>query len=124
VLGYTNSEEHFTPCCDSGLLTNRKQIYGRGEKPMNIPPITSIDNAISIYYNHSELGNREIAALFGRRSSTTISRLKRQAKCEMDKRDVPSFGMNKVNTAVAFEVWGLDVRDLEERRKKIKELNL
>ncbi|MCL2588791.1 MAG: hypothetical protein FWD84_05215 [Oscillospiraceae bacterium] len=91
---------------------------------LNIPPIQSIDHALKIYYKHSELGNKEITALFGRRSSATISRLKRQVKHEMAKREVLSYNANKVSTPVAFEVWGLDVRDLERRMKKIKELDL
>ena len=91
---------------------------------MSIPPITSIDNALSIYYNHSEIGNKEIAALFGRRSSATVARLKRMVKDEMSKREIPSFGMNRVNTAVAYEVWGIDAKELEKRMKKIQELNL
>ena len=91
---------------------------------MNIPPISSIQNALSIYYNYSEVGNKEIAALFGQRSTATVVRLKRLAKDEMTARDILSYGANKVNTAVAFEVWGIDVKDLERRMKKIKELSL
>lgn len=91
---------------------------------MNIPPITSIDNALKIYYSHSELGNKEIAALFGRLSSATISRLKKMVKGEMAKGDMLSYGIYKVNTVVAYNVWGIDVFDLEQRRKKLKELNL
>ena len=91
---------------------------------MNIPQITSIDIALKIYYNHAEIGNKEITALFGRHSSATISRLKKVVKSEMNKIDMPSYGANKVNTAVAFEVWGIDKNDLEKRMKKIKELNL
>jgi hypothetical protein len=44
---------------------------------MNIPTITSIDNALKIYYNNAEIGNKEIIELFGRRSSATIARLKK-----------------------------------------------
>ena len=91
---------------------------------MNIPPISSIDNALKIYYNNSEIGNKEITVLFGRRSSATISRLKKIAKSEMYKKDIPLFCMNKINTAIAFNTWGIDVTDLEKRRNKIKELNL
>jgi len=91
---------------------------------MNIPPITSLDNALSIYYTYPEIGNKEITALFGRRSSATVSRLKQTVKDEMAKRDVYSYGANKVNTEIAFSVWGLDIKDLEKRRNKIKELNL
>jgi len=91
---------------------------------MNIPPITNIDTALKVYYNNSELGNKEIKSLFGQRSSATISRLKRNVKDEMQTRAIPSYGANKVNTVIAFEVWGIDVKDLEKRLKKIKELNL
>jgi len=91
---------------------------------MNIPNITSIENALTIYYNYSEIGNKEITALFGRRSSATISKLKRLAKNEMIKRGVCSYGANKVNTQIAYKEWGIDVSDLEKRNKKLKELNL
>jgi hypothetical protein len=91
---------------------------------MNIPTITSIDNALKVYYSHSEIGNKEIAALFGRHSSATVARLKKLAKMEMNRRDMYSYGANKVNTVVAFEVWGIDVPDLEKRMKKLKELKL
>jgi len=91
---------------------------------MNIPKITSIENALSIYYNNSEIGNKEIIELFGKRSTATVSRLKKLVKNEMTKKNIMSYCMNKINTNVAFSVWGLDIADLEKRRKKIKELNL
>jgi hypothetical protein len=96
----------------------------RGCERMNIPQITSLDAALTIYYSHSEIGNKEITALFGRLSSATVARLKATVKDEMMKRDMFSYGMYKVNTAVAFDVWGIDVVDLEKRRKKLKELSL
>ena len=91
---------------------------------INIPAIISFENALQVYYSHSELGNKEIKALFGSRSPSTIARLKALAKAEMIKRDMPSYGMYKVNTVIAFEVWGIDVADLEKRMQKIRELNL
>ena len=91
---------------------------------MNIPSISSIENALKIYYGNSELGNKEVTALFGRRSSATICKLKRIVKDDMNARGVPSYGANKVNTALAFEVWGLDICDLEKRLQKRKKLNL
>ena len=96
----------------------------RNNKRMNIPDISGIENALRIYYKHSELGNKQITELFGKRSSATISRLKRVVKNEMAKRNVLSYGMNKVNTSVAYEVWGIDVADLERRMKKLKNLEL
>jgi len=91
---------------------------------MNIPQITSIDNALKIYYSHSELGNKEISSLFGRLSSATTAKLKKLVKDEMNIRDILSYGLNKINTTVAFDVWGIDINDLEKRRKKLKTLEL
>jgi hypothetical protein len=91
---------------------------------MNIPKITSIDEALKIYYSNAEIGNKEIVSLFGRLSSATITRLKKSVKVEMERRKILSYGMYKVNTGVAFDIWGIDVDDLEKRRKKLKELNL
>ena len=50
---------------------------------MNIPEITNIETALRVYYANSELGNKELTSLFGKRSSATISRLKRIVKDEM-----------------------------------------
>ena len=91
---------------------------------MNIPQITSIDSALRIYYAHSEIGNKEIKLLFGNLSSSTVARLKRLAKDEMTKRNILSYGMYKISTTIAYEVWGINVTDLEKRRKKLKDLEL
>lgn len=91
---------------------------------MNIPRIVSIEAALQIYYKYAEIGNAEIKNLFGRISSATISRLKKLVKAEMDSREVFSYGLYKVNTEVAFSVWGIDVVDLENRMKKLQELRL
>ncbi|MCL2821365.1 MAG: MarR family transcriptional regulator [Oscillospiraceae bacterium] len=91
---------------------------------MNIPQITSIDNALKIFYSHPELGNKEITILFGRLSSATTAKLKKLAREEMIKREKLSYGMYKVNTSVAYDVWGIDVMDLEARRNKLKALEL
>lgn len=91
---------------------------------MNVPPITSIENALRLYYTHSEFGNKEIVQLFGKLSTATIARLKKIVKGEMEKRDMFSYGIYKVNTVVAYAVWGIDVFDLEKRIKKLKELAL
>ena len=91
---------------------------------MYIPTITSIENALKIYYENAEIGNKEIKILFGNRSTATICRLKKLVKAEMIKNDIPTFNANKVNTKTAFCVWGIDITDLENRMKKLKELSL
>jgi len=91
---------------------------------LNIPTVTSIENALQIYYAYPEIGNKEITELFGNHSSATISRLKKAVKVEMDKQETLSYGMNKVNTNIAYIVWGIDIADLERRRKKLRDLSL
>ncbi|MDR2569165.1 MAG: hypothetical protein LBD23_02555 [Oscillospiraceae bacterium] len=91
---------------------------------MYIPSITSIENALKVYYENGEIGNKEIKMLFGSRSSATISRLKSIVKIEMLKRNIPTFNAYKVNTVVAYDVWGINIMDLENRMRKIKELSL
>ena len=91
---------------------------------MNIPQIANIETALEIYYKKSEIGNREISILFGRLSSATICRLKKAVKAEMLKRNICSYSAYKVSTVVAFEVFHINVTDLEKRRDKLKELNL
>ena len=91
---------------------------------MNIPQISSIDNTLKVYYEYPEIGNKEIRYLFGNRSSATISRLKKMAKEEMIIRDMPTFCTNKVNTAIAFDAWGINISDIEKRMKKMRELDL
>ena len=91
---------------------------------MYIPSITNIETALKVFYENAEIGNKEIKHLFGNRSSATIIRLKKIVKIEMIKREIPTFNANKINTAVAYDVWGIDVTDLENRMKKIKELSL
>jgi len=91
---------------------------------MNIPKIISIDEALKIYYINSEIGNKEILSLFGRLSSATVAKLKKLVKEEMINQGKFSYGLNKINTSVAFDVWGIDVIDLERRRKKLKALEL
>ena len=67
--------------------SEKRAKYMRKERPcklrkMSIPQYTSIENALSVYYRHPEIGNNEMAILFGKRSPTTISRLKKIAKVQ------------------------------------------
>jgi hypothetical protein len=91
---------------------------------MNIPQITDIDTALSIYYRQSEIGNREIKTLFGKHSSATINKLKRLVKAEMIEKGIRSYTAHTVNTAIAFIVWGINIDDLEKRKAKLQKLGL
>ena len=103
-------------------IKGKKNVVSTTTSSVRTPSIKDIETALRIYYENSEIGNHQIKELFGSRSSATIARLKRIAKNEMSKRDIYSYGLNKVNTTVAYEVWGIDVDDLEKRAIKLSEL--
>ena len=89
-----------------------------------MPQITSVDTALKIYYSCSEIGNKEIKELFGSRSSATVSKLKKQAKNEMIRRDITTHSPNKINTEIAYAIWNIDIGDLEDRLKSLRRLKL
>ena len=91
---------------------------------MNVPQITDIDTAISIYYRCPEISTKEIIQLFSKHSKTTVSRLKKLAQKRMIEENIYTYGMYKVNTDCAYKAWGLDIEDLEKRRDKLQKLGL
>jgi len=86
--------------------------------------IKNLDTAIRIYYENTEIGNPEIRELFGNLANSTILHMKNEVLKEMTERKTPRFRYHTVNTEVAFEVWGIDVSDLEKRRSKLIKLGL
>ena len=96
-------------------MTNNRNV--------RIPPITSLKTAIELYYSMTELGNSDIKRLFGNHSSATITRLKNKAKQKMIEQGTPVWNAQRVNTKVSYEAWGLDIKDLEFRYKKLQELS-
>lgn len=91
---------------------------------MKVKPFVSINEAIRIYYTYPELGNKEIRELFGNLGNSTISNYKKAVRDIQIERKVKTSQKNAVNTEIAYEVWGIDVKDLEQRRKKLKELGM
>lgn len=91
---------------------------------MKVKPIKGIDAALRIYYSYPEIGNAEIRELFGNLGSSTIAKYKDAVKQEQMERNVKTMCLNTINTRVAYEVWGIDVDDLEKRRKALKRLGL
>jgi len=96
----------------------------RGNIQTNIPAITNLDTAIQIYYRYPEIGSKEMAQLFTRKSKSTINRLKKVAHNQMLEDNIFTHGMYKLNTKSAYKAWGIDVNDLEKRRNKLLELGL
>ena len=91
---------------------------------VRIPLVTSIETAIRIYYENTEIGNSQIKELFGGMSTRTIAKLKNLAKGQMLKDGIQSWNSRRVNTEAAYKSWGLDIADLERRYKKLKQLNM
>lgn len=91
---------------------------------MKVKQIKNIDTALRIYYQYSEIGNKEIRELFGNIGNSTISNYKEAVKQEQVKQNIKTSCLYTVNTRVAYKVWGIDVDDLEIRRKKLKNLGL
>lgn len=88
---------------------------------VRVPQVTSIEMAIRLYYERTEISNAEIKALFGT-GNTTVCKLKRKARELMIERGTPMWNAQRVNTEVAYEAWGLDIKNLEHRLKKLKAL--
>lgn len=90
---------------------------------VRIPQVTSIEMAIRLYYERTELSNPEIKALFGT-GNNTVCKLKRKARELMIERGTPVWNAQRVNTEVAYEAWGLNITDLEHRLKKLKSMGV
>lgn len=89
---------------------------------VRIPQVTSIETAIRLYYERTELSNGDIRELFGHLGNDTVRRLKWKATELMTERNTPIWNAQRVNTEVAYEAWGLNIADLERRWKKLKDL--
>ncbi|MBO5449421.1 MAG: hypothetical protein J5994_08830 [Ruminococcus sp.] len=82
-----------------------------------------VETAVRIYYSMVEISNKEIKELF-KVGDTCAVRMKRKVRDEMAKRGVKNYYPGMVKTSIAFEVWGLDIEDLERRLKAIRRLKL
>ncbi|HCD70890.1 MAG TPA: hypothetical protein DEQ68_09730 [Ruminococcaceae bacterium] len=91
---------------------------------VRIPQITSLETAIRLYYERNELSNDDIRELFGKLGHSTVSRLKKAVVAETNARGTPIWNAARVNTEVAYEVWGLDIKRLENSLKKLRAMNL
>ncbi len=91
---------------------------------MYVPIIKDIDTALRIYYSYTELDTKLIKELFPDIKAGTMSKLRGKAKELMAERGVRTFGRHHINTKIAFEVFGIDPDDLEERKAKLRKLGL
>lgn len=98
-----------------------KEYLGR-VSGVRVPQLVSIEQAVSTFYERSELSSSDIKLLFGISANSTVSKLKNLARTQMAKDNTVVFDGRNVNTQSAYVSWGLDITDLEERLKKLKSL--
>lgn len=91
---------------------------------IRVPVIVSVERAVWIYNNCPYMGNNEIEQLFGKMSSQKRVKLKNIVFDEMDERGMTRYNNTTVNTDVAFEVWGLNIADLERRYSKLRKYGM
>lgn len=98
----------------------------KSEIRINAPcRIASIETALRIYYVYPELQNPQLCELFGRQlGSSTLSKYKKIIRDRQRQLDIKTSMPHAVNTAVAYEVFGIDVDDLEKRQAKLQKLGL
>lgn len=82
-----------------------------------------IEKAVKIYYSMVEIGTKEIKELFGV-GNTSAQTMKNKVREEMAKRGIRNYYPHAVKTDIAFEVWGLNIEDLEHRLKALRRLKL
>ena len=85
---------------------------------MNAP---NIEKAVAIFYNHSEIGNKEIKELFNC-GNNSACKLKKQAREKMAELKTRCWDINNVDVETAYIAWGLDIHKLEEKLKKLNQL--
>lgn len=85
--------------------------------------IANIGTAIEIYYTYPEMQNEQIRQLFGvNMCNETLAKYKRLIKARQRDLGVKTCLPYSVNTKTAFEVFGIDINDLEQRYNKLKKL--
>lgn len=91
---------------------------------VRIPQFTDLKTAIELYRTRVELSNADIVKLFGKHSSSTIVKLKELARQKMAEDKIMYLNAQCVNTEAAYEAWGLDIDDLEQRYMRLQELGI
>ncbi len=91
---------------------------------VRVPQVADISAAIRLYYEHTEIGNKDIRAIFGDMGNGRIGRLKQLALEAMHERGTVHYNAQYVNTEVAYDVWGINIDRLTAGRKKLQQLGL
>lgn len=87
---------------------------------VRIPQVINPEEALRCYYLFTEIGTKQIRAMFGNLGSARISKMKKLVREVMTEQKVLVYDATAVNTEIAFDVWGINVKKLEKylRRKE------
>lgn len=81
--------------------------------------------ALKIYCDYpAEIGSAQIKELFGIKSSSTVTRIKKEVWAAQREHKVKTWSKSAINTKLAYRIWGLDVKELEQILKKKQRLGL
>lgn len=108
----------------SGMTIQKRKEVLKMEKMCYIPKISSIENALRIYYENSYIGNKEIKVLFGELSSAKIAQLKNAVRKKISEMGRLQHSRTEVDVVVAYDVWGLDIEEIEKKYNKLKKLGM
>ena len=88
-----------------------------------IRPVQNIDAALKAYYGNGYINNRDIKAIF-QVCDSSAWKMAKSVREESAKRDIPIIMPGYINVKIAFELWGINVKELEQNKRKIANLNL
>ena len=91
---------------------------------MSKPKQINVKEAVKIYYSKIEIGTSDIKRIFSVSSDTSAGRLKKQVREQMALENKKPMFSGNVLTKTAFEVWGLDIKELERMYNKSIALGL
>lgn len=87
--------------------------------------VKDLGTAVRIYYSYPEMSNKEIKELFGRDfSGATLARYKSMIRQRQRELGIKTAVPYSVNTKVAFEVFGIDITEIEKSMAKLQKLGL
>ncbi|HIZ16897.1 MAG TPA: hypothetical protein H9675_04940 [Firmicutes bacterium] len=86
--------------------------------------VPDLKTAIQIYYQYpSGLGTKQISQLFGVSPSTAFN-MKKQVQKIMRERNIKCWKSSDIHTQTAYELWGIDINDIERKYQKLLSLGL
>ena len=89
----------------------------------HLPRLSGIKTAIEIYYTMDSMSTQDVMRLFGC-SATKAREIKRPVQAAMKERGILQRTQGCVSTEVAYEIWGIDIKSLEQKYVKAEKLGL